>query len=173
MGFSPQCLLIRMSPFLNKPKTLFFFFNFQVSDIDALYVLPTRGNMQTSRNWKRCLAIPKFPNVVIITIQDAMTSYKSVLKTARAVLLNLKVNTYKKSPRAPSFKKSGGFLMCFCCKTQQEMLCFLCVFSTCSHKEMRNKKIPKSLINLKDLQDCHGYQMLSQILWGVFRICTH
>ena len=132
MGFSPQCFLIRMSPFLNKPKTLFFFFNFQVSDIDALCVLPTRGNMQTSRNWKRCLAIPKFQNVVIITIQDAMTSYKSVLKTARAVLLNLKVNTYKKSPRAPSFKKSGGFLMCFCCKTQQKC-CVFDVFSASVH----------------------------------------
>ena len=77
--------------FFTNLKRCSFFFNFQVSDIDALCVLPTRGNMQTSRNWKRCLAIPKFPNVVITTIQDAMTSSKSVLKTARAVLLNLKV----------------------------------------------------------------------------------
>ena len=54
-------------------------------------------------------------------------------------------------PVAPSFKKSGGFLMQNTTKTHQKMLCFRRVFSTCSHKEIRNKKIPKSLINLKDV----------------------
>ena len=145
--FRPNVYLSGCLPFLTKPKTLFFFFNFQVSDIDALCVLLTLGNMQTSRNWKRCLAIPKFQNVVIITIQDAMTSYKSVLKTARAVLLNLKVNTYKKSPRAPSFKKSGGFLMCFCCKTQQKC-CVFDVFSAPVHTwrwGIKNSKITYKL----------------------------
>ena len=110
VGFSPQMFTyLDVSFFLNKPKTLFFFFNFQVSDIDALCVLQTRGNMQTSRNWKRCLVIPKFPNVVIITIQDAMTSSKSVLKTARAVLLNLKVITlYSKSLSVTSVAQFWG-----------------------------------------------------------------
>ena len=149
MGFSPQCFLIRMSPFLNKPKTLFFFFNFQVSDIDALCVLPTRGNMQTSRNWKRCLAIPKFPNVVITTIQDAMTSSKSVLKTARAVLLNLKVNTYnlRNLLEPPHLRNRGVFWCVFVAKRNKNvvfLMCFQHLF-TGSHMEMRNKKIPKSL----------------------------
>jgi len=41
------------------------------------------------------------------------------------------------------FKKSGGPPKQNATKTHQKMLCFWCVFSTCSHKEMRNKKNSK------------------------------